>query len=128
MPAEKDFDELNDTYEEASSNRPETETTVLTVSLAANEHFNDCNSFATAPVSSETPESGAGGVAYKSPRDILPLPKASERRQTKQKRKGRSLILTDTPEKNRLEKEAKERENKSGKKRKVSQKKKQRRI
>ena len=127
LPAEKDFDELNDTCEEASSNSPETETTVLTVTLAANEHVNDSNSFATVPVCSETPESGVSGVAYKSPRDILPLPKASDRRQTNRKRKGRSLILTGTPEKNRLEKEAKERESKSGKKRKVSQKKKQRR-
>ena len=82
LPAEKDFDELNATCEEASSNRPETDTTVLTVSLVANEHVNDSNSFATAPVCSETPESGVSGVAYKSPRDILPLPKASERRQT----------------------------------------------
>ena len=123
LPAEKDLDELNDTCEEASSNGPETETTVLTVSLTANERVNDSNSFATAPICSETPESGVSGVAYKSTRDILPLSKASERRQTNRKRKGRSLILTDTPEKNRFEKKAKEREIKSGKKRKVSQKK-----
>ena len=114
LPAEKDFDELNDTCEEASSNRSETETTVLTVSLAANKHVNDRNSFATAPVCSETPESGVTGVAYKSPRDILPLPKASERRQTNRKRMGRSPILTDTPEKIDLQKKEKVNLGKSG--------------
>ena len=109
FPAEKDFDELNDTCEDASSNRSETETTVLTVSLTANEDVNDCNSSTTAPVCkvSETPESGVSGVAYKSPLDILPLPKASERKQTNRKKKGRSLILTNTPEKKDLKKKQK---------------------
>ena len=50
LPVEKDLDEFNDTCEDASSNRPETETTVLTVSLTANEDVTDSNSFATAPV------------------------------------------------------------------------------
>ena len=130
FPAEKDFDELNDTCEDASSNRPETETTVLTVSLTANEDVNDCNSFATAPVCkvSETAESGFSGVAYKSPRDILPLPKASERKQTNRKRKGRSLILTHTPEKKDLKKKQKKEKVNMGKSGRFCKRKQQRRI
>ena len=129
FPAEKDFDELNDTCEDASSNRSETETTVLTVSLTANEDVNDCN-FATAPVCkvSETPESGVSGVAYKSPRDILPLPKASERKQTNRKKKGRSLILTNTPEKKDLKKKQKKEKVNMGKSGRFCKRKQQRRI
>ncbi|ROI36434.1 hypothetical protein DPX16_11375 [Anabarilius grahami] len=46
---------------------------------------------------------------YVSPREILPFPKCPPRRQTKQKR-VKTAILTDTPEKQAIEKAYKERQ------------------
>ncbi len=50
---------------------------------------------------------------YVSPREILPLPKCPPRTQTKRKR-VKTAILTDTPEKQAIEKAYKERQNKLG--------------
>ena len=86
--------------------RPETNTReVLAAPCSANEDAGDCNSFATEPICKEikTPVSHVCDVAYKSTADVLSLPKAPKRRETKKRKKGRSLIL-DTPEKKDLRK------------------------
>ena len=64
----------------------------------ANENVETSNSNTAAQAckQAETPESRARDLTYESPCDIVPLPNAPER---KQRKKQRSLILTDTPEK-----------------------------
>ena len=98
---------------------------MLATPYPANKNVGDLNFFDRAPIRKEveTTKLRVCNMAYKSPGDILPLPKALERRQTGKIRKGRSLILTDTLEKKRLEREAKEKESKNQKKQKVSGKK-----
>ena len=64
------------------------------------------NTAAQACKQAETPESRARDLTYKSPCDIALQPKAPEQKQNKQE-KERSLILTDTPAKNNLEKKRK---------------------
>lgn len=56
---------------------------------------------------------GTAATKYVSPKDIVPIPKAPLRNKSSRKRKkGRSLILTDTPEKLRLLKEQEEKKKK----------------
>ncbi|XP_051955280.1 uncharacterized protein LOC127624545 [Xyrauchen texanus] len=68
-------------------------------------------------LSVRTPEATSlGRAGYVSPREILPLPKCPPRTQTKRKR-VKTAILTDTPEKQAIEKVYKERQKKlAGKK------------
>ena len=121
------MDDLNNACENiASEYCPKTDSKkMLATPCPENKNVGDFNSFATAPICKEveTPKLRVYNMAYKSPGDILPLPKALERRQTRKIRKGRSIILTDTPEKKRLERETKEKENENQKKQKVSGKK-----
>ena len=82
---------------------------MLATPCPANKNVGNCNSFAKALCKEiETPKLPVHDVVYKSPCKFFPLLKAPERKKTRKIRKGRSLILTDTPEEKRLEKEAKE--------------------
>ena len=118
----KGLDDLNNACENLAADYcPKSDSRkVLATPCPANKNVGDFNSFATAPICKEveTPKLRVSNMAYKSFGDILPLPKALERREMRKIRKGRSLILTDTPEK-KIEREAKEKESKNQKKRKV---------
>ena len=93
LPAEKDMDELNDTFEDTSSNRPETERTVLTAPCPANEDVNDCNSFALAPVCKDVRHRNRMFVVW--PTSFLVTfcryQKPQKKDKITAKRKGRSL-------------------------------------
>ena len=120
----KGLDDINNACENIASDYcPKTDPRkILATSCPENKNVGDFNSFATAPVFKEveTPKLRVRNMAYKSPGDFLPLPKALEKGQTRKIRKSRSLILKDTSEKKRLERKAKEKESKNQKKQKVS--------
>ena len=68
------------------------------------------------PSTSFAQSSGSGGFRV-SPEDILPYPKAGERKMTNRgRRKGKTMILTDTPNRNEIQAKHKEREEKKQKK------------
>ena len=98
--------DLNDACENVASDYcPQTDSReVLATPCPKNKEIDNCNSFATAPIrkEAEIPKLRVHNMAYKSPGNILPLPKVPERRQIKKISKGRLPILTDTPEKKEL--------------------------
>ena len=84
---EKGLDHLNNACENVASDYcPKTDPReVLATPCPANKDIGNCNSFTTAPICKkvETPKLRVCNTAYKPPGDILPLPKAPEKRQTR---------------------------------------------
>ena len=76
----------------ASDPLPETDASeMLAISCPANEHVDTSNSLVAVEACKEadTPESRAHELVYRSPSDIIPLPKAPIRIQTRKRKKGR---------------------------------------
>ena len=63
-----------------------------------------------------TPCQSRPNEGYVSPMDIMPFPKAAQRKMKGQRKRGKTRILTDTPEKAELERVYKERKQKRKKK------------
>ena len=91
MPG-KGMDELNNACENVASHyRLGTDTREVLEASLENEDVGDCNSFATEPLHKgvETSKSLVCDVVSKSPNDILPLPKAPEKRQRRKRKKDK---------------------------------------
>ncbi|XP_023218187.1 uncharacterized protein LOC111632236 [Centruroides sculpturatus] len=110
------------------TNRPDPENPPTAVTPMASASTSDVPTTSSVPKTLPVcPQASTSGTSVLSPQLVKPFPKASARKTAKSNRRGSTRILTDTPEKDKIqqafqEKEAKKRKNESKERRTKSKK------
>lgn len=120
---EEDLQQQNRTRRHTPPRTSDNRTTNSSPRTPPDTHTTTLTRLSPLPGASNINVSESALTSIKSPEDIWPLPKAGPRKTTRGRKKGKSLVLTDTPVKNELEEALRIRnEKKNAKKRKIEAK------